>query len=1110
LALKNVSFKLLHHLHIVGVKCGSKGERLLLKQMIPASQLINLCYPLLDFLMERERIDNGNSIFNLPVTNMFNSGASSSAKDHSVNTISHPQKTAPLVFNMILELLREDVESHANLNCWIKVGRKVLVSATLESSEGVGTTASALPSPVPNGKNDLNATQNTDDGDNDNDDEPDEMDQENEAEFDNNDADMQDGEEESKNVSALETVSKDDGAKNQSGVDAKPVEGLMSAVPGAESVLYSSVTDLIARDFKAFSFSWKMQLFAISTICFILESLSSKTTADNVHLNLLHARALQTQLKRKYNNNSQDAEDDDEYPLILQLNELIRIAFNAINSSSSAQASTATVANESMKLQGLELLSQILKTFAPIRDPDFMESSLLEQYSAQLNAGLTLCYSPLESSYAIPLVQSAIANTCFTYLSSGAVPQHQISSRLLKIMTSLLDKSTKMSESPSKLMFFPSCFLVIRVSTLYSWALFHHLVVSETESKITSRSVLSELVNSNLNTVFVLESNILKEYAKMVNIPHTSSVGSQLPNLNPSTSIFAYFLEQYRSQYASSNDASLVAELECFNAISNSYLEFIKYLLLPFYSIAWADVVRSCSLFIKMVGSEQHDLLRKLNVNNAMAYLILGQCVEKLLTNFNENKNTVEVPLKGISCAFNPAIYPDQVLVLEDDIFFELLPVFETSLLVNSVDSKSSSSCALILLEFLENMIKQNKNYLFAPSTGELPYPKLFYFIRLCFVILMSQVKRLPLLVNSELEVQDDPFAKSTVVSRTLDVVFACLVQFPSAEGKLFCLSGAVIPAYLNLLSLSAKDVTIIGGIDMQNKLLQLSGITCEIFRVCVSQEPNLKEKCLSVALSFMDSLISILKFKDSTQKSGLILVFTVLSTKLSTLFGVSDLSGVYGRFLKVFSVVYKQCVAEVGSTELLSVLNQSMLALYSSPAGKLIGNDIISVLIANYKFVARQNISAVNKLILQLIQSAQNSQEAKLSLVMVLTPVICQRIAVAKLSNDIEALNSLIATMVEIIKNDAQISKFSLSLLPSSNKSIIEELIKMYLTAGPFAVQAIKPAESTWATWAKIDEMATATKPKNKPKAPRTIPTVAIASLAGAAVESDVVAVLE
>jgi hypothetical protein len=39
---------------------------------------------------------------------------------------------------------------------------------------------------------------------------------------------------------------------------------------------------------------------------------------------------------------------------------------------------------------------------------------------------------------------------------------------------------------------------------------------------------------------------------------------------------------------------------------------------------------------------------------------------------------------------------------------------------------------------------------------------------------------------------------------------------------------------------------------------------------------------------------------------------------------------------------------------------------------------------------------------------------------------------------------------------------------------------------------------------------MATATKPKNKPKAPRTIPTVAIASLAGAAVESDVVAVLE
>ncbi|KAJ3105121.1 hypothetical protein HDU96_008688 [Phlyctochytrium bullatum] len=131
---------------------------------------------------------------------------------------------------------------------------------------------------------------------------------------------------------------------------------------------------------------WRTQVFVIQCLRKIVLLLSTTNVAE--HIDLIAARG-----------KLGDGKPHDF--LVFRLTDLIKIAFSC---------ATATV--DELRLEGLNLLNDILEVFSSSRDPDFAESALLEQYQAQISAALT----PAFSEEASPLIQASACRVCAAIL----------------------------------------------------------------------------------------------------------------------------------------------------------------------------------------------------------------------------------------------------------------------------------------------------------------------------------------------------------------------------------------------------------------------------------------------------------------------------------------------------------------------------------------------------------------------------------------------------------------------------------------------------------------------------------------------------------------------
>ncbi|EPZ30946.1 HEAT and Armadillo domain-containing protein 1 [Rozella allomycis CSF55] len=111
--------------------------------------------------------------------------------------------------------------------------------------------------------------------------------------------------------------------------------------------------------------------------------------------------------------------------LIPKIHEFIKVSFNA-----------STSVSDSLRLQGLLLLEDILLKFSLIEDPEFAGHSILEQYQAQITSAIT----PVFSSDVIPEIQSIGIKICSVYVSSGVSKDISTLGRILKPLTNCLDK----------------------------------------------------------------------------------------------------------------------------------------------------------------------------------------------------------------------------------------------------------------------------------------------------------------------------------------------------------------------------------------------------------------------------------------------------------------------------------------------------------------------------------------------------------------------------------------------------------------------------------------------------------------------------------------------
>lgn len=170
---------------------------------------------------------------------------------------------------------------------------------------------------------------------------------------------------------------------------------------------------------------WRTQLFALQclhTICITVKQFGRRE-----HIDIVYARTQGLPLSGL---------------LASRIADLVRIAFTA---------SAAHVME--IRLEGLIVLRDVIEVsllnpfcaavvkmcpqiFASIADPEFENSSILEQYQAPITAALT----PAFSSDSTPEILSSAIKVCAVFLGSGAVGDMDRLSRILKILVSALQQ----------------------------------------------------------------------------------------------------------------------------------------------------------------------------------------------------------------------------------------------------------------------------------------------------------------------------------------------------------------------------------------------------------------------------------------------------------------------------------------------------------------------------------------------------------------------------------------------------------------------------------------------------------------------------------------------
>ncbi|ORY85450.1 armadillo-type protein [Protomyces lactucae-debilis] len=178
--------------------------------------------------------------------------------------------------------------------------------------------------------------------------------------------------------------------------------------------------------------------------------------------------------------------------------DLVRMAFSA---------STSKV--RELQLEGLRFLRSIIVHFKDLRDPDFPEVALLEQYQAQLGSALTPAFAP----ECHPEVAALGVHVCAEFTASGIVEEVSRMGRILKLLTAALDQFRLQDDGPRPAQA-ENARAMLKIAVLSAWA----------ELQISSRrqDYLVHVVAPYVSELTPMWLEALKQYASIKFEPTTS------------------------------------------------------------------------------------------------------------------------------------------------------------------------------------------------------------------------------------------------------------------------------------------------------------------------------------------------------------------------------------------------------------------------------------------------------------------------------------------------------------------------------------------------------------------------------------------------------------
>ncbi|KAI9677672.1 MAG: hypothetical protein M1817_006627 [Caeruleum heppii] len=208
-----------------------------------------------------------------------------------------------------------------------------------------------------------------------------------------------------------------------------------------------------------------------------------------------------------------------EVVLQQKVGDVIRMAFSA---------STSDVLE--LRVWGLRIVDQVLRTLGKTPDPDFVEASLLEQYQAQISSALTPAFTA-ESS---PELAAEAINVCGAFIATGIVTDVHRMGRILKLLVSALhnlaDDQGEASIGDLKGLS-SNAYVMIKLAVLSAWA---ELQVASSEEKY-----LEDVVKPYVARLTPLWLSALKDFARLRFEPDISMSIGPVPASDDIDAVYA-------------------------------------------------------------------------------------------------------------------------------------------------------------------------------------------------------------------------------------------------------------------------------------------------------------------------------------------------------------------------------------------------------------------------------------------------------------------------------------------------------------------------------------------------------------------------------------------
>ncbi|KAF7731917.1 hypothetical protein EC973_007748 [Apophysomyces ossiformis] len=391
---------------------------------------------------------------------------------------------------------------------------------------------------------------------------------------------------------------------------------------------------------------WRTQLFALQCLQNTIDMISSSGIKE--HLDLILAR------KRR-----QQAGIGDY--LVFRVPDLIRLSFTA-----------ATAHVNELRLAGISLLRTVIERFAATEDADLEGMLLLEQYAAQIGAALTPAFGPESSSEIV----SAAVRVCAIYVGSGIVKDLYQLGRVLKLLTSALDRcknESKLTGVGEVKDLSPHASVMVKLSVLNGWA--------ELQVASQKQDYLKQVLQPNLSVLSPLWLRSLQDYARIR-------------------------LESDIVALSSSNEG---IQASASGGIDAMYSAATKEVVLPYYRRSWLKIMEAVATLIETQAPSMIEALREnpdAAMNNTrpsnLFYVLFGLCIESLSRISSSSSGKSDTPvmlicLNALRTFMQPTLTGQQFL--PKAVFLEMMNVFDR--LVQT----EGRHVQLIIIEIVQRLI---------------------------------------------------------------------------------------------------------------------------------------------------------------------------------------------------------------------------------------------------------------------------------------------------------------------------------------------------------------------------------------------------------------------